>query len=64
MDATNSAQAQKSENSEQIEAIYNVAILKIKELEEKQKKIVADFIKELEQRKVEELRKKLSETNN
>lgn len=49
------------EKSEKIEAIYEEAIIKVKEFEKQQKQVITDFIKDLEQRKIEELRKKLSD---
>ena len=45
------------EKSKKIEAIYNEAIVKVKELEKKQGQIVADYIKKLEQEKIEKIRK-------
>lgn len=47
------------EKSKKIEDIYNKAIAKIKELEKKQKEIVRAYIKKLEFKKIEELRKSI-----
>jgi hypothetical protein len=47
------------EKSKKIEAIYNEAIAKIKELEKKQGQIVAEYIKKLEQEKIEKIRELL-----
>ena len=44
------------DQSKKIEAIYNEVIAKVKELEDKQKQIVADYIKKLEQEKIEKIR--------
>ena len=44
------------ELSKQIEEIYNEAMTKIAELEKERKQIIADYIKELEAKKVEALR--------
>ncbi len=47
------------EKAKKIKAIYNDAVTKIRELEKQQKQVVADFIKKLEQKKIEEIRKLL-----
>ena len=44
------------DQSKKIEAIYNEAIIKVKELEKKQGQIVADYIKKLEQEKIAKIR--------
>lgn len=48
------------EAAKKAEAIYNDAIAKIKELDKKERKIISDFIKKLEMRKAEEIKKKIS----
>jgi len=45
------------EKAEKIKTIYDDAVVKVRDLEKKQKKIVEDFVKELEQKKIEEIRK-------
>jgi len=47
------------EKSRKIDAIYNEAVVKIRELENKQKEIVSDYIKKLEQAKIEEIRESI-----
>jgi len=47
------------ERSKKIDAIYNEAVIKIRELENKQKEIVSDYIKKLEQAKIEEIRESI-----
>jgi len=42
--------------SKKIEAIYSEAIAKVEELEKKQKQVVADYIKKLEQEKIEKIK--------
>lgn len=49
------------EQAQKIEEIYNNTIIKVKNLELEQKKIVSDYIKKLEQEKIEQIRKTLSE---
>jgi len=44
------------ELSKQIEEIYNEAIAKITELEKERKQIIADYIKELETKKMDALK--------
>jgi hypothetical protein len=44
-----------------IKEIYNRAVANVKNLELQQKRIIGDFIDKLEQRKIEEIRKKLSQ---
>ena len=51
---TNEEQAQK------IEEIYNEAMAKISELEKERKQIIADYIKELETKKIEALKASMS----
>lgn len=49
------------EQAQKIEEIYNNTIIKVKNLELEQKKIVSDYIKKLEQEKIEQIRKTLLE---
>lgn len=46
-----------TQKSKEIERIYNRAISQIKELEKKQRKIMQEFITDLEKRKIEAIRK-------
>ena len=57
---TQSTQTPK-EISDKIETIYNDTIAKVKALEQEQKKVVADYIKKLEQEKIEAIKKSLLE---
>jgi F0F1-type ATP synthase membrane subunit b/b' len=45
--------------SEQIEAIYNEYLAKLNELKKEQAKIVDNFIKEIEQKKLDKIRREL-----
>lgn len=56
----NQEQSQKIiETSKKIKEIYNNTINKIKALEQEEKKVINDYIKKLEQKEVEHIRKKL-----
>ena len=55
-DMDNDSDKQTGENSQKIEAIYNETIAKVKELEQEQKKIISDYIKRLEQEKIEKIK--------
>jgi hypothetical protein len=46
----------KEEKARKIKEIYNQARIKLKELEEKRKKIVRNYIKELEAQKIDAIR--------
>ncbi len=48
----------------QIEAIYNETMQKLGELETHKKEIVQEYIKHLEQQKIELIKKQLHEINN
>lgn len=48
------------EKSKKIDAIYNEAVVKIRELEKKQRKIISNYIKKLEQVKIEEIKKSIN----
>ena len=49
------------EAAKKAEEIYNDAIAKIKELDKKEREIISNFMKKLEQKKAEEIKKKISE---
>lgn len=47
------------EKSKKIDAIYKDAAVKIRELEKKQREIASDYIKKLEQAKIEEIKESI-----
>jgi vacuolar-type H+-ATPase subunit H len=47
------------ETLNEIESIYNDTMTKVKELEQEQKKIISDFLKNKENDKMEQIRKSL-----
>ena len=49
--------------AKQINNIYNQAINKLRDLKSQQNKIISDYIKKLEQKKIEEIRKKIQQNN-
>ena len=59
MDNSNQSDQQIKETSQKIEAIYNDTIAKVKTLEQEQKNVISDYIKKLEQEKIEQIKKSL-----
>ena len=52
------------EQAQKIEELYNEAMAKIAELEKERNKIIADYIKELEAKKMEALRASMGLSDN
>jgi len=60
MNNTDQSNSPIKETSEKIEAIYNETIAKVKTLEQEQKKVITDYIKKLEQEKIEQIKKSIT----
>jgi len=59
MDDTIQSNQQLNEIPQKMEAIYGDTISKVKTLEQEQKKIIIDYLKQKEQEKVEQIRQSL-----
>ena len=59
MNNDDQSNSQIKETSQKIEVIYNEAIAKVKAIEQEQKKVIADYIKQLEKERIEQIVKSL-----